>query len=100
MIQCVFDRLLQLRRCVNNINIATSLLSEDDLIAEHSISQGVKSISRQVSEDPLDRYLQMRQNIIGLSMLCDRWLIVRSLIQISLTNSPKSISQARMTFVI
>ena len=54
MIQCVFDRLLQCE-CVNNIIIATSLLSEDDLIAEHFISQGVK-VFRGSPEDPLDRY--------------------------------------------
>ena len=54
MIQRVFDRLLQCE-CVNDIIIATSLLSEDDVIAEHFISQGVK-VFRGSAEDPLDRY--------------------------------------------
>ena len=54
MIQCVFDRMLQCK-CVNDIIIATSLLSEDDVIAEHFITQGVK-VFRGSPEDPLDRY--------------------------------------------
>ena len=40
MIQRVFDRLLQCEY-VNDIIIATSVLSEDDVIAEHFMSQGL-----------------------------------------------------------
>ena len=54
MIQCVFDRLNRCE-CVNDIIIATSLLSEDDIIAEHFTSQGLK-VFRGSLEDPLDRY--------------------------------------------
>lgn len=54
MIQCVFDRLRQCE-CVDDIIIATSILSEDDIIAEHFISQSVK-VFRGSPEDPLDRY--------------------------------------------
>ena len=54
MIQRVFDRLLQCE-CVDDIIVATSLLSEDDEIAEHFISQGAK-VFRGSPEDPLDRY--------------------------------------------
>ena len=54
MIQCVFERLLQCE-CVKDIIIATSLMSEDDVIAEHFISQGVK-VFRGSPDDPLDRY--------------------------------------------
>ncbi len=54
IIQCVFDRLLQCE-CVDDIIIATSLLSEDDIIADHFISQGIK-VFRGSPEDPLDRY--------------------------------------------
>jgi spore coat polysaccharide biosynthesis protein SpsF len=54
MIQCVFDRL---RRCdcIDDIIIATSLLPEDDILADHFTSQGVK-VFRGSLEDPLDRY--------------------------------------------
>ncbi len=54
MIQCVFDRL---RRCdcIDDIIIATSLLSEDDILADHFTSQGVK-VFRGSLGDPLDRY--------------------------------------------
>lgn len=54
MIQCVFDRL---SRCkyIDNIIIATSLLSEDDVIADHFTSQDVK-VFRGSLGDPLDRF--------------------------------------------
>ena len=54
MIQCVFDR-LSLCECVDEIIIATSILSEDDTIADHFTSQGVK-VFRGSLGDPLDRY--------------------------------------------
>ena len=60
MIQCVFDRMLQCK-CVNDIIIATSLLSEDDVIAEHFITQGVK-VFRGSPDDPLDRYYNAAQH--------------------------------------
>jgi spore coat polysaccharide biosynthesis protein SpsF len=54
MIQCVFDRLRRCQ-CVDDIIVATSLLSEDDIIADHFTSQGLK-VFRGSLEDPLDRY--------------------------------------------
>ena len=65
IIQCVFDRLLQCE-CVDDIIIATSLLSEDDIIADHFISRGIK-VFRGCAEDPLDRYYNAA-NIMGQRM--------------------------------
>ena len=54
MIQCVFDRLSRCK-CIDYIVVATSLLAEDDIVADHFTSQGVK-VFRGSLGDPLDRY--------------------------------------------
>ena len=54
MIQCVFDRLSRCE-CIDEIIIATSVLSEDDIVAGHFTSQGIK-VFRGSPGDPLDRY--------------------------------------------